>query len=309
MASDNNYIRGDGTCGAHYSLNGGQSWNDSTVPNGFTRGFGSPREYWQGGGDWDTRGNAYLSCQLFNRGTAASPNPDQSSAFVLYRSTQNNGASWNFPGRYSTSFFDPGQDRRGLQQQDPGERVPRRGRHVQRHVHRSAPPDPGDAVGSPGGDRPVLAVECLHPIGHAGGGLLRPSVRRRRDHRLVGSLPVGEPGHGRLRPDPGDLELDARPDPVRGPKGGRFYGDYTGLAALDKAHPLWSDTRSRDLFVCPGTATPGNPPALCGATEPNGQQANDQDIFTSTLGVPTGQNDNGGDGGQGGGGNAHRKRR
>jgi hypothetical protein len=38
VASDNNYIRGDGTCGAHFSLDGGRSWADSTVPNGFTRG-------------------------------------------------------------------------------------------------------------------------------------------------------------------------------------------------------------------------------------------------------------------------------
>src|SRR5262249_13845379 len=34
-------------------------------------------------------------------------NPDESSAFVVLRSTGNNGASWNFPGRYTTSFFDP----------------------------------------------------------------------------------------------------------------------------------------------------------------------------------------------------------
>src|ERR1700761_9332455 len=38
VASDNNYIRGDGTCGAHFSLDGGNSWADSTVPNGFSRG-------------------------------------------------------------------------------------------------------------------------------------------------------------------------------------------------------------------------------------------------------------------------------
>ena len=72
---------------------------------------GFAREYWQGGGDtslaWDTRGNAYMSCQLFNRGTAASPNPDLSSTFTIFRSTQNDGASWNFPGRYTTVFFDP----------------------------------------------------------------------------------------------------------------------------------------------------------------------------------------------------------
>jgi len=53
VASDNNYIRGDGTCGAHFSLDGGRTWADSTVPNGFTRGptppppaQSLPREYW-----------------------------------------------------------------------------------------------------------------------------------------------------------------------------------------------------------------------------------------------------------------------
>jgi hypothetical protein len=114
VASDNNYIRGDGTCGSHFSLDGGRAWADTTIPNGFTRGTapdgsttGFAREYWQAGGDtsvaWDTRGNAYESCQLFNRGTVASANPDQSSTFVIFRATQNDGASWNFPGRYSTT--------------------------------------------------------------------------------------------------------------------------------------------------------------------------------------------------------------
>ena len=114
VASQNDYRRGDGNCYAAYSLNGGHSWNDSTVPMSFTRGSSSPREYWQAGGDtsvgWDTRGNAYISCQLFNRGSGTSPNPDQSSAFVIMRSTQNDGASWNFPGRYTTVFFDPAGD-------------------------------------------------------------------------------------------------------------------------------------------------------------------------------------------------------
>jgi hypothetical protein len=113
LSSYNDYRRGDGTCGTSYSLDGGRSWNDSTTPNGFTRGnagniqdgsFGTPRIYWQGSGDtsvaWDTRGNAYLSCQVFNRGEPTSPNPDLSSAFVVFRSTQNDGASWDFTGRY-----------------------------------------------------------------------------------------------------------------------------------------------------------------------------------------------------------------
>jgi hypothetical protein len=114
VASDNDYVRGDGTCGASYSLDRGRSWNDSTVPNIFTRGGpfgGAARQYWQAGGDtsvaFDTRGDAYLSCQAFNRGTAASSDPEESSGFFIYRSTGNAGASWNFPGRATTTFFQP----------------------------------------------------------------------------------------------------------------------------------------------------------------------------------------------------------
>jgi hypothetical protein len=114
VASNNDYVRGDGTCGAAYSLTQGATWSNSTVPNVFTRGTafgGAARQYWEASGDtsvaWDTKGNAYLSCQFFNRGDVASSNPDQSSAFAVYRSTGNNGASWNFPGRDVETFFDP----------------------------------------------------------------------------------------------------------------------------------------------------------------------------------------------------------
>ncbi len=106
VASYNDYRRGDGNCYTAYSRNGGRTWADTTVPMSFTRGtaFGNAlRHYWQAGGDtsvaFDTRGNAYLSCQVFNRGTGASDNPDVSSAFYVFRSTHNGGASWNFPGR------------------------------------------------------------------------------------------------------------------------------------------------------------------------------------------------------------------
>ena len=53
VATYNDYRRGDGTCGSSYSTDGGRSWTDSTIPDGFTDGtpFGSAREYWQGGGD------------------------------------------------------------------------------------------------------------------------------------------------------------------------------------------------------------------------------------------------------------------
>jgi hypothetical protein len=106
VASYNDYRRGDGTCGVSYSLDGGRTWNDTTVPNGFVRGNNinrAPRDYLQASGDtsvaWDSRGNAYLSCQMFKRGRATTGDPEQSNGLYVFRSTQNYGASWNFPGR------------------------------------------------------------------------------------------------------------------------------------------------------------------------------------------------------------------
>jgi hypothetical protein len=105
IATYNDYRRGDGTCGVSYSRDGGRAWADATTPNGFVRGgaFGKAREYFQSSGDtsvaWDTRGNAYLSCQQFKRGNGVSPDADQSSGFYVYRSTGGGGASFNFTGR------------------------------------------------------------------------------------------------------------------------------------------------------------------------------------------------------------------
>ncbi|HYY10485.1 MAG TPA: hypothetical protein VE781_06070, partial [Kineosporiaceae bacterium] len=105
LGSANDYRRGDGGCFGYYSLDDGRSFDDVAVPFGFTRGtaYGAAREYWGSGGDtssaFDTRGNAYFSCQVFNRGLPASSNPDLSSALLVYRSTANGGASYTFPGR------------------------------------------------------------------------------------------------------------------------------------------------------------------------------------------------------------------
>ena len=105
IASYNDYRRGDGTCGVSYSLDKGRTWNDTTVPNNFVRGtfINRPREYFQAAGDtsvaWDSKGNAYLSCQMFKRGRATTGDLDQSSGLYVFRSTQNYGASFNFPGR------------------------------------------------------------------------------------------------------------------------------------------------------------------------------------------------------------------
>ncbi len=105
VASYNDYRRGDGNCYGAFSLNGGQQWTDTTIPMSFTSGtaFGAARQYWQAGGDtavaWDTKGNVYFQCQMFQRGFPTTPNPDLSSAVYIFRSTGNNGASWNFPAR------------------------------------------------------------------------------------------------------------------------------------------------------------------------------------------------------------------
>ena len=62
-----------------------------------------------------------------------------------------------------------------------------------------------------------------------------------------------------------------------------------GVAAVgDAAEDVWSDTRSIDLFICPGTAAPGVPPALCTGSATNAARANDQDIFSARTNVPGG---------------------
>ena len=514
VASDNNYIRGDGTCGSHFSLDGGRTWADTTIPNGFTRGpTGFARQYWQAGGDtsvaWDTRGNAYESCQLFNRGTVASPNPDQSSAFVVFRATQNNGASWNFPGRYSAVFFAPGAgatpvlEDKELIAIDDNVRSPYRdriyitwtefaadgtayiyevhsndyGEHFSNRVLVSADSplctntfgagtpngrcnmnqfsdpfvgpdgnlyvaydnfnnqptsgnenhyqvllskstDGGNTFSAPvkvsdyndlpdcdtyqgaGADpfrscvpekssttRSVFratnypsgqvdprntnrvsvtfgsyinpdsnesngcaptgfaadgnptytgvktpgacANKVLLKVSTDGGATFAGSTDPRqgevvnqspgqkhtdqwfqwsaftRDGKLAvdyydrqygsdettGSSDFSLSGSRNLA-DFGQIRLTSSsmpaPTQFEGPKGGQFYGDYVWLSALDKAYAIWSDTREPDLFVCPGTGTPGNPPAVCGSAEPNGLPANDEDTFMAAVNVPTG---------------------
>jgi hypothetical protein len=66
--------------------------------------------------------------------------------------------------------------------------------------------------------------------------------------------------------------------------GGTFYGDYFQVAVTgNTAHPVWSDTRAADLFLCPGTGTPGNPPQVCPGAGPNFSPANNEAIYTATI--------------------------
>jgi hypothetical protein len=63
--------------------------------------------------------------------------------------------------------------------------------------------------------------------------------------------------------------------------GGLFWGDYAGVSALGHAaHPIWSDTRAAEVFLCPGTGVFGVPPAVC---VPGASIANDQDIYTASV--------------------------
>jgi hypothetical protein len=513
VASDTSYARGDEGCGAYFSLDGGRNWTNTTVPNGFTSGpAGVAREYWQAGGDtsvaWDTRGNAYISCQLFNRGSGASLDADQSSAFVIFRATQNNGASWNFPGRYTTVLFDPTGtadvlEDKALMTIDDNVYSPYRDRiyvtstefaadgtayiyevHSDDYgetwsnrvlVSASSPtctntfgiPIPGGTcnenqfsdpfVGKNGslyvawdnynnqaasGDNnnyqvllakstdggqsftapvqvslyydlpdcdtyqgaganpghscipekgsstlsvfraanyPSGAVDprnpnivavtfgsyintdsdetngCI-PLGFAsdenpvytgvktpgacankillsvshdggasftgGGGDPRTEelITQSRGHTNTDQFwqSAAFTNYGRLAVDyydrqygndettgSSDVSLSgsddlanfgqvrvtssSMPPPTQfgGQAGGQFYGDYISIAASEKAYPVWSDTRALELFLCPGSGTPGNPPAVCKATEPNGEVANDEETFMAAVGVPT----------------------
>ena len=510
VASNNDYVRGDGTCGASYSTDSGQTWNNSTVPNGFTSGAsfgGFARQYWQGGGDtsvaWDSRGNAYMACQLFNRGNVASSNPDQSSTFAVFRSTGNGGASWNFPGHQVTFAFNnaglPFEDKE-LLTVDNNVGSPFRDRVYvtwtefatdgSAYIYESHSSDYGQTfsarvlvsktsstlctntygitnpngscdenqfsqpfVGSDGAlyvsydnfnnpltdkkdnhnqillsksvdggasfSSPVKVSDyydlpdcdtyqgagadsgraCVPEKGKTtvsvfratnySSGQVNPtnasqvvvtlgSYINQDSNKNNGCMPSGFAADGNntyigvktggcnnkilvsvsndggqtfsgattgpasetmVTQAPGQNGTDqywqwtafttggtfavdyydrqygtdettgssdyslstsstltsfnqqrvtssSMPAPTQfeGPKGGQFYGDYTGLTAVTAIHPIWSDTRNTDMFLCPTSATgPGNPPSLCTAFEPNGLQANDEEIYTGTF--------------------------
>src|SRR2546429_1367626 len=120
IASYNDYRRGDGTCGVSYSLDKGRTWNETTTPNNITRkpvstGNTLPREYSHASRDtsvgWDSKGNAYLSCQMFKRGPATAGDPDRASGVFVFPSPQDNSAADNisgravFPNRLPTKFL------------------------------------------------------------------------------------------------------------------------------------------------------------------------------------------------------------
>jgi hypothetical protein len=124
VAASNDYTYGDGLAGGTvFSTNAGKTWEDSQIPLEFTRGSdlsGDPyaRAYWQGGGDpslaWDTHGNVYFAGLHFNRGQPTSDIADASSGVYVYRSTGNDGASWNMPGTAVQTQYLPSGSSTGL---------------------------------------------------------------------------------------------------------------------------------------------------------------------------------------------------
>ena len=507
VAAFNDYRRGDGTCGAARSTNGGASWQDSTVPTGFVRGlptFGTARQYYQAAGDpsvaWDTKGNAYLSCQMFLRGNATAPNPDQSSGLYVFRSTGNGGASWNFPGRpvvenddvagtgaslldkqlmtvdatvgspfqdrvyvtwtlfaadgtayiysayssdygesfsapvlvsgdsalctitygvptpqgrcnenqYSQPFTGPdgalyvtwsnfnnavtGQDNRNqillAKSVDGGQTfsapvkvadyydLPDCGTYQGKDAGRACVPEKGGSANSffrasnyPSGavdptnaNRIVVgfgsyinahsnAANGCTPAGFSAfgynlydgvktagacnndilisvstdggasftGGATDPRqltsatpaagqatssqwfqwLAFNRSGKLVVSYYDRQYGNDEVT-GYSDVSISASSDlttfgvrratssslPPPTQFSGSFWGDYAGLSALDTAHPIWSDTRNPEFFLCPGTGTSGTPPAACTASADNATVANTQDAFTASVPIP-----------------------
>jgi hypothetical protein len=516
LAGFNDYRRGDGNCYGAYSLDGGKSWTDTTIPMSFTRGtaFGAAREYWEAGGDtavaWDTKGNAYFQCQVFQRGKPTTTSPDASSAVYLFRSTGNFGASWNFPGRPVIEFADVAGTS-GVLEDKPYMTVDNHvGSQFQdrvyvtytefaadgsAYIYESFSSDYGEhfsprvlvsatsalcvntfGVGTPHGNcnenqdsqpftgqdgalyvafanfnnatkdandnhnqmllvkstdggqtfgAPVMVGDyyelpdcatyqggqdagraCVPEKGSTANSVFRASnypvgavsptnakqvivtfgsYINTHSNEANGCVPTGlNPAFGTnlytgvktagacnndillsTSSDGGATFTGTTTDPrkltsVTSERGqattdqwwqwsaftksgklavsyydrqygsdettgfsdmsltgsenlaafgvtrvtgasmppptefsGLFFGDYSGLTAVDDAHPLWMDTRNPDLFVCPGTGAAGVPPTVCTGSASNARVANDQDIFTKAVGVPSG----GGEGG------------
>jgi hypothetical protein len=116
LAGQNDYRRGDGACGADWSVDGGRHWGSELAPLSFTApGFTGARHYWNASGDpsvaFDSSGEAYLFCLAFDRAPPTSDFDSAASGLFLFRSG-NGGASWNFPA--SAVKLSPGDGSDGI---------------------------------------------------------------------------------------------------------------------------------------------------------------------------------------------------
>jgi hypothetical protein len=118
LIGQNDYRRGDSSCGVDWSLDGGRHWGSELVPLSFTApGFTGARHYWDAAGDpsvaFDSSGEAYLFCLAFNRGAPTSDVGLPASGLFLLRSADG-GASWNFPASAVKQSDGSGDDGIGL---------------------------------------------------------------------------------------------------------------------------------------------------------------------------------------------------
>src|SRR5439155_16146433 len=72
LAGQNDYRRGDATCGADFSFDGGAHWGNVLLPIGFSVpgvDHAAARHYWTSSGDpsvaFDSSGAAYYACGAF----------------------------------------------------------------------------------------------------------------------------------------------------------------------------------------------------------------------------------------------------
>ena len=114
VASYNDYRRGDGTAASSYSLNGGSDWSRldrrRTASPAAPRSAASPASTGRPAATPRSRGTPRAMRTWSARCSCAAPrdsnNPDQSSAIYVFRSTGNDGASWNFPGSPVAEYND-----------------------------------------------------------------------------------------------------------------------------------------------------------------------------------------------------------
>lgn len=118
VIGQNDYRRGDSSCGVDWSLDGGRHWGSELVPISFTApGFTGARHYWNTAGDpsvaFDSSGEAYLFCLGFDRPAPTSDVNSGASGLFLFRSADG-GASWSFPGSLVKKSDGTGADGIGL---------------------------------------------------------------------------------------------------------------------------------------------------------------------------------------------------
>ncbi len=180
-------------------------------------------------------------------------------SYINKDSKEANGCVPTGFSQYGINTLHRGEGRRCVQQRHPDQRTSSDGGKTFTGTTQDPRVEPTvNPDAAAGDDRPVLAMGGVHTTGPA-----------RRHATTTGSTATTRPSadsdvsiSGSKRPRRRSacdrVTSSSMPPPTQ--FGGQFYGDYTGLAASQKAFPIWMDTRDPELFLCPGTGKPGVPP-------------------------------------------------